>query len=420
MKAKNKKWYKLDNAAKIFPPNENKLDPKVFRFACELYESVDKDTLQYALDKTLEEYPVFHSSLKKGLFWYYLETSSVKPIVTEENKTLCEKINKELLFRVFYYKNRISLEVNHALTDGTGTLLFLKSLVANYLIKKHNIKSKIVIDKTSRYEKEADSFEKYYKKNNNIEIPKGKKAYNLKGEMYPERQLKVIEGTVSTDKIKKLAKSHNTTVTSYLASILIKSIGQTMSLKAKRKPVRITIPVNLRKYFKSNTVRNFFNTIILEYKFEETNDNLEQIIESVDKQLKDNLTKEKLSAQMNALAVLENIFVIRLVPLFIKDIVLKYFHKQSRKEQTIALSNVGIVEMPENLSEYIKLFDVFASTDSTQICMCSYLDNMTLSFTTHFVESEIEKNFFKELSDKGIEIEINTNIVEEDDYEEVL
>lgn len=420
MKAKNKKWYKLDNAAKIFPPNSNKLDPKVFRFACELYESVDKDTLQYALDKTLEEYPVFHSSLKKGLFWYYLETSSVKPIVTEENKTLCEKISKELLFRVFYYKNRISLEVNHALTDGTGTLLFLKSLVSNYLIKKYNIKSKIVIDKTSIYEKEADSFEKYYKKNNNIEIPKGKKAYNLKGEMYPERQLKVIEGTVSTNKIKELAKSYNTTVTAYLASILIKSIGQTMSLKAKRKPVIITIPVNLRKYFKSNTVRNFFNTITLEYKFEENNDNLEQIIKSVDKQLKDNLTKEKLSAQMNSLAVLENVFVIRLVPLFIKDIVLKYFHKQSRKEQTIALSNIGIVEMPEKLREYIKLFDVFASTDSTQICMCSYLDNMTLSFTTHFVESEIEKNFFKELSEKGIEIEINTNIVEDDDYEEVL
>lgn len=420
MKAKNKKWYKLDNAAKIFPPNSNKLDPKVFRFACELYESIDIDILQYALDKTLEEYPVFRSSLKKGLFWYYLETSSVKPIVTEENKTLCEKISKDLLFRVFFYKNRISLEVNHALTDGTGTLLFLKSLVSNYLIKKHKIKSKIVIDKTSIYEKETDSFEKYYKKNNNIEIPKGKKAYNLKGEMYPERQLKVIEGTVSTEQIKKLAKAHSTTVTSYLSSVLIKSIGQTMSLKAKRKPVIITIPVNLRKYFKSNTVRNFFNTITLEYKFEEGNDNLEQIIESVDKQLKENLTKEKLSVQMNALAVLENVFVIRLVPIFIKDIVLKYFHKQSRKEQTIALSNVGVVEMPEKLRDYIKLFDVFTSTDSTQICMCSYLDNMTLSFTTHFVESEIEKNFFKELSDKGIVVEINTNIVEDDDYEEVL
>lgn len=420
MKAKNKKWYKLDNAAKIFPPNETKKDPKVFRFACELYEDIDKSILQYALDRTLEEYPVFKSSLKKGLFWHYLETSSVIPVVTEEKNIVCDKMDKEILFRVFYYKKRISLEVNHALTDGTGTMEFLKSLVSNYLIKKYKIKSKIIMDKTSIYEKEIDSFEKYYEKLKKLEIPKGKKAHNLKGEMYPESQLKVIEGLVSTEKIKKLAKSYNTTVTAYFVSILIKSIGATMSIKEKRKPVIITVPVNLRKYFKSNTVRNFFNTITIEYKFEDGNDDIKQIVESVDKQLKENLTKEKLSAQMNALALLENTFIIRVVPLFIKDIVLKYFHNRSRKEQTIALSNIGIVEMPEKLQPYIKLFDVFASTDCTQLCMCSYLDNMTLSFTTHFIDSEIEKIFFKELSDKDIDVIIDTNIMEDNDYEEVL
>ena len=52
--------------------------------------------------------------------------------------------------------------------------------------------------------------------------------------------------------------------------------------------------------------------------------------------------------------------------------------------------------------------------------MCSYLDNMTLSFTTHFIDSEIQKNFFKELSEQDVEIVINTNIVEDDNYEEVL
>lgn len=420
MKVKNKKWYKLDNAAKIFPPNATRKDPKVFRFSCELYEDIDKKNLQNALDETLEEYPVFLSSLKRGLFWYYLETSSVKAIVEEEQNTICDKMDKELLFRVSYYKKRINLEVNHALTDGTGTLAFLKSLVSNYLIEKYKIKSKIIIDKASIHEKEIDSFEKYYEKSKKLTFPKGKKAYNLKGEVYPENQLKVIEGLASTDKVKKLAKQHNTTVTAYLISVLIKSIGATMSLKEKRKPVIITVPVNLRNYFKSNTVRNFFNTITIEYKFKADNDNLEQIIESVNKQLKESLTKEKLSEQMNALALLENIFIIRVVPVFIKDIVLKFFHKQSRKEQTIALSNIGIVDMPEKLQPYIKLFDVFTSTDCTQLCMCSYLDNMTLSFTTHFIDSEIEKNFFKELSEQDVEIIINTNVVEDESYEEVL
>lgn len=420
MKAKNKKWYKLDNAAKIFPPNATKKDTKVFRFSCELYEDVDKEILQYALEKTLEEYPVFLSSLKKGLFWYYLETSSIVPIVTEEKNVICNRMDKEILFRVFYYKKRISLEVHHALTDGAGTMEFLKSMVSHYLIKKHKIKSKIIMDKSSIHEKEIDSFEKYCEKLKKLEIPKGKKSYNLKGETYPENQLKVIEGLVSTDRIIKLAKEYGTTVTVYLISVLIKSIGTTMSIKEKKKPVIITVPVNLRKYFKSNTVRNFFNTVTIEYKFNNENDNLMTIIKEVDKQLKNNLTKENLSAQMNALALLENVFLIRVVPVFIKDLVLKYFHNSSRKEQTMALSNVGIVDMPEKLQSYIKLFDVFASTDCTQLCMCSYLDNMTLSFTTHFVDSEIEKNFFKELSSNNVDIMIDTNIVGDDDYEEVL
>ena len=139
MNKKVKKWYKLDNAAKIFPPTVSKKDTKVFRVACELYENVEKDYLQNALNKTLDEYPLFKSSLKKGLFWYYLETSSINPQVTLENKKICDQMDNDLLFRVSFYKKRINLEVHHSLTDGTGIISFLKSLVSNYLINKYNI-----------------------------------------------------------------------------------------------------------------------------------------------------------------------------------------------------------------------------------------------------------------------------------------
>ena len=420
MTRKDKKWYKLDNAAKIFPPTSNRRDPKVFRFACELYEDIDEKVLQEALDKTLEEYPLFLSSLKKGLFWYYLESSNVYPKVTKEENIICDRMDNELLFRVSYYRKRINLEVYHALTDGTGTLYFLRLLVVNYLVIKHKIKKQILVDTTSVYEKEIDSFEKYYKNSKKIKIPKNIRAYNLTGNKYPEDRLKVIEGLVSAKEIIKLAKEFNTTVTVYLSSVLIKSIGSTMSIKDKRRPVVVTVPVNLRKYFKSNTARNFFNTITVKYKFNEDNDNLENIIKSVNDQFKSNLTKEQLDSQMNSLAVLENVFIIRLVPVFIKDLVLKYFHERSRKEQTIALSNIGVVEIPEELQSYIKLFDVFASTDGMQICMCSYLDKMMLSFTSHFTNTEIQKEFFAELVKHNIEVTINTNVVEDNSYEEVL
>lgn len=419
MSNKVKKWYKLDNAGKIFPPTSDKNDPKVFRFACELYEDVDKLVLQNALDKTLEEFPMFLSSLKKGLFWYYLETSSVVPKVLEEENYICDKMDKDLLFRVTFYKKRINLEVYHALTDGTGAICFLKTLVANYLVEKHGIKEQVHIDTSSIYEKEMDSFEKYYSKVKGTKLPKNPKAYILKGRLYPEYRLKVIEGVVPTKEVIKLAKSYNTTVTVYLTSILIKSIGMTMTRK-ERKPVIVTIPVNLRKYFKSDTARNFFNTITVQYKFNNDNDNLDNIIKEVSAQFSAKLTKENLDKQMNSLAVLENIFILRLVPVFIKDLVLKYFYKKSRKEQTIALSNVGIVDLPDEIKDYVKLFDVFASTDCTQICMCSYLDNMTLSFTSHFISPEIQKNFFTELSNNNVDVVINTNEVEDISYEEVL
>lgn len=419
MNKKIKKWYKLDNAAKIFPPTSTKKDPKVFRISCELYEDVDEKILQDALNLTIEEYPVFLSCLKRGLFWYYLETSSVMPKVEEEKTLICDKMDPSFLFRVSYYKKRINLEMHHALTDGTGTIFFIKSLVTNYLKNKYNIKDKILVDNSSIFEKESDSFEKYYKKMHKLEIPKSKKAYNLKGDRYPEERLKVIEGVLPADKVLSCSKSYSTTVTIYLVSVLIKSIASNMSRKDKRKPIVITVPVNLRKYFKSNTARNFFSTINISYKSKNDNEKLDDIIESVSKQFQDKLDKEKLDRQMNDLALLENLFIIRIVPLFIKNLVLKYFHLKDKNNQTMTLSNIGIVEMPKELQKYIKLFDVMASTDKTQLCMCSYLNKMVLTFTTHLVDTEVEKNFFKELNSNDIEIVINDNVVE-DSYEEVL
>ena len=102
---RNKKvseWSKLDNAAKIFPPNSKNSDTKVFRFACELFEPVDKKVLQEALDITIEVFPLYKSIIKSGLFWYYFEKSRFKAVVTEENLPPCsnlyDKINKTYFF----------------------------------------------------------------------------------------------------------------------------------------------------------------------------------------------------------------------------------------------------------------------------------------------------------------------------------
>lgn len=400
------KWYRLDNAAKIFPPSRNKYDAKIFRFSCSLKENVDPDILSKALLKTLEEYPIFKSTLKRGFFWYYLEESKIESKVHEENLRPCSKFASGLLFEVTYYKKRINLEVNHALTDGTGTLIFLKSLVANYLNQKYKLISQEVINFGSVKDVKEDAFTKY--KNRKFKKAlKSKKAYQIKDDKYVENELKVIEGIVSVQDIKEKAKKYNATITEYLTSILIKSIASTRSENKSNKPIVITIPVNLRNYYPSYTVRNFFSVVNISYDYND--EDIETIILNVKEKFAKNLSKENVQNKMNNMATLEDIFILRLVPIFLKNLVLKVICKITDKYHTMTLSNIGIIEMPNIYENYIDYFDVFISTSTIQLCMCSYLNKMVLNFSSQFINSEIEKNFFRYLSSNGINVKINTN-----------
>ena len=403
-----KRWFKLDNAAKIFPPSSSKKDPKVFRFTCILKEDIDQPILQESVNEALDFFPNFKSILKQGFFWHYLETIDFNPIVKEEKKDICSPIyckkKKKLLFRVNYYKNRINLEVYHALTDGTGALEFLKTIVYIYISKKHNIKDLNFDYDASISEKSSDSFNKYYKFQLN-KIDEMKNVYKIKGEKLSK--MKVINGCMNTSELLNLAHKYNTTLTSLIVSIYILSIKENMDLKDENKYIYIDIPVNLRKYFKSQTARNFFSVLKLKYN---GSNELEDIIMYVDKYLKNELKKENLFKTMNKFASFEHNFLIRLIPLFIKNIVLKiivYFNKI-----TSSVTNLGIITVDENIKDYIDSFEVYVSTDKMQISMCSYLDKLNVSFTTIFVSTDIIKTFYRKLSELGIDIIITTNKVE--------
>ena len=137
------KWYELDNNAKIVPSTTKGSDTRVFRITCELKEEVNGALLQHALDRTVPDFPHFASVLRKGLFWYYLDSSNIHAVVQQENKPACAPIywdgRRRLLYRVNYYRRRINLEMFHVLTDGTGAFDFLRAIVCNYLKLAHSL-----------------------------------------------------------------------------------------------------------------------------------------------------------------------------------------------------------------------------------------------------------------------------------------
>lgn len=410
-------WSKLDNAAKAFPPTVKKSDTRVFRFSCELFEEIDEAILQKALDKAVMGFPHFLSVMRKGLFWYYLEQCDIKPVVLPETKMPCSQLYKSgyktLLFEVTYFRNRINLEIFHSLTDGLGGIQFFQAIVLEYLIQKHKTDFgedvPFLNNNSSLSERGKDSFFDYYKKGKDSNKVKKEKAYVFRGPRREDDSIIVMEGRLSVKAVLELAHKYNTTLTAFIISVFIYSIGKEMTESNRKLPVVIDVPVNLRKYFSSHTTRNFFAMISIKYNFKDKNDSFEEIIAAVSEAMKNEITKERLSHVMKSFAKLEHNAFIRIVPLPIKDFVISAERRKMDKVGTSVVSNLGAIDMPEAVRKYINSFSVISSTLSTQLCMCSYGDNLELGFTSSFIETERQKNFFRTLSELGLNVEIFCN-----------
>ncbi len=410
-------WTRLDNAAKIFPPTTNEKDTKVFRFVCELKEEVDKDTLQKALDKTIALFPMYQTVLRRGVFWYYFESTDLKPVVKEEYKLPCSMLyrqnRKNLLFEVTYYNKRINLEMYHAVTDGTGALGFLKTLVYYYITMFHeqDFEDKLPnLDYDASFsQKMDDSYLKHYSGDKKLDKIKITKAYRITGRRSIDNRIKVIEGEMSVKEVLELSHRYDTTLTIYLTALFIKAIYQDMPTRGRKNPVVLTVPVNLRTYFPSVTARNFFTTVTISYNFAKKSDRLEDIIEAVKDSFARELTEENLRTHMNRLSALEHNAFMRVIPLVLKDYILCFANYLSDKGITATLSNVGKVTITKELAPYIDMFDCFTSARRPQICMCSFGNQLVVSFASPFIGTDIQKNFFRMLTQEGVNISIASN-----------
>lgn len=411
-------WSRLDNAAKIFPPTSSRKDSKVFRFACELYETVDPQVLQHALDRTIVRFPFYKSILRRGMFWYYLEESEQRPIVKEENEYPCAPLYNAdrpgLLFRVCYYKKRINLEVFHALTDGMGAVHFLRTLVSFYLAEKHPdcTTGKFQLDEYDPSQEQIlqDAFEKYYDKDKKVRHKKANHAYRLRGTHLPDNRIGIIEGVLSVKDVLKNAHEYHASMSEFLTAVLLCSVNDGMAVRDRLHPAVITVPVNLRQFFPTQTARNFFGIIHIGYDFKGPAGSFPEVLAKVHSSFKKQLIPENMLEIINRYASLENNFLIKAIPLEAKIPCLKLAGRWEEREDTAAFSNIGKIAMPPEMAGFIRLFDAFVSTRHPQICLCSFGDTLAISYSSKLESTDLPRCFFRRLTDMGIDIEINSNL----------
>lgn len=408
-------WYSLDNAAKVYPPQASNDWNMVFRMAAVMKEPIDKDILNQALLDMVDRLPTFMVTIKKGFFWYYFERVEKNPKVQEGGKYPCRSISldgKNYLFRVLVENNRIACDFFHSLTDGTGGTIFLTTLITRYYeLKYGSIKdykcALNVLDKV-REEEIQDSFAHYATKGGYIkrEI---KHAYHMK-EKYTKESI-ITHVVMDANELKALAKKYGCTVTVFLTAVYSMAFLRRRAFDRDTRPYIIQIPINLRKRFPSETLRNFAYFTGIEISDMELS--LEETIKTVKEQLEKGTDMDFLQKSINANMRDEKNIFIRVAPIFLKDPVLKIVSGTLGEEGfTTVFSNVGNLNAPDELKRIVDRFEFVLKDDrSGGISMSgiTFNNKCVISFIRSVERSSIERDFVRELTALGLNIYVEGN-----------
>ncbi|MDD4163891.1 MAG: hypothetical protein PHD66_01530 [Eubacteriales bacterium] len=424
MKQKKLNWMRLDNAAKIFPAVKRKNWSNVFRLSATLKEPVDTLILQSALEVTVKRFPSMSVRISRGLFWYYLEEIEKVPGIKQDEPYPCSRMHfrdiRKCAFRVLYYRNRIAVEFFHALTDGNGGLVFLKTLIAEYLTQKYKKCFSCgygVLDRNQEPPESEleDSFLKYEGPVSSSR--KDTNSFRLTGTLERNEFLNITTGIIDVNAVLNKAKEYNVSLTAFLISVMIYSIMDIQNIEQPRikrqKPVKIMLPVNLRNYFASDTLRNFvlYITPGIDPRYGEFT--LEEIIKSVHHQMGFELTKKALNARLTTNVKAEKHLILKIMPLFIKNIALKLVYNMvGERKAALSFSNLGMVMLPEDISAYVDRLNFILGVQATLPSNCgvlSYKDKLYINFIRNIEEPVLEQKFFTNLKQLGITAKIESN-----------
>ncbi|HNX13303.1 MAG TPA: hypothetical protein PK854_02150 [Oscillospiraceae bacterium] len=423
-----KSWMKLDNAAKIYPAAKRRNWTALFRLSACLTEPVDPVALRAALESCAKRFPTFTLRLRRGMFWFYLEHIDGVPKIQRDVANPCVRMdlreNRGFMFRVRYFENTVAVEIYHVLTDGTGGFVFLKTLVAEYLRIKYGAvipRDTEILDcsEAPKPDELEDAFFKYAKSHT---APRGESsAYYFKGTLERPDVIHITNAQMPLDLLLAKAKEKKVTLTEYLTAVLILAIDKVQRAEGrpqrKLKPVKICVPINLRKFYPTHTLRNFSNY---------TNPGIDpryglfsfdEVLSAVHHHMGSEVTEKKLNAKIATNVQVEKVRVLRLMPLFIKNIAMKMTFKFVGDRQTSSsISNLGAVKLPPEMEQYVTRMDFILgplSRNRVIAAMLSYQNTVYFNFTRIIKETFIEREFFRMLVKLGIPVRIESNQIGE-------
>lgn len=416
-------WVRLDNAAKIYPAARRKNWSNVFRQSVTLTEQVDVAVLQSALDVTVRRFPSIAARLRKGVFWYYLQQIEQAPDIKEEYSyplTFMSKAEmRKCAFRVIAYENRIAVEFFHSLTDGSGALIFLKTLTAEYLEQKYGIAvpcEKGILDR--REAPKPEELEDCFLKNAGS-VPASRKdsnAWHMYGEPRKDGFLHVTCFQLPVENVLEMAHRYQVSLTVFMCAVMMQALTALQKEKnphGRQRPIKVLLPINLRQLFPSNTLRNFALYITPELDPRLGEYSFEEICKRIHHKMGLEVTAKHMGSIIATNVNDEKNPLLRLVPLPLKNAVMKaVFDSVGERKSCLSMSNLGRITVPTEMEGYIERFDFILGVQAAAPYNCgmlSYGDSIYVNFIRDIQDAELERHFFWVLQQMGLPVLVESN-----------
>lgn len=403
------KKFAIDNSAILYLALIRKHHTNIFRFSVTLTEKIDPVLLQSAVNQVHRRFPTVFSGLRPGFFRYQQVSAENPPVVTEDPGRLINMTRKEIgqcACRVYFRERDIILEGFHGITDGYGMIASLSTLAAAYLQLRHGLEipAGYPIFDVNEAPDSAETEDSYLKYANAkpLHLP-SRYSYQLPGS---DPKCGPVLNEVFSYPVEVLltaARKYGVSITALVSAVMAASI---MELQHSRKvkhlrPVRIMVPIDLRKIFPSKTLRNFILYALPTMEVSDHGGSIRDLAQQFSGQIKAHLEKDNLSGIIAYNVKTQNMPVFKLLPAGLKCGLMKLAYRFfGESNSSLTMSNLGNISFPEIMAPYVESFmlTMMPRVRSPYNCgMYSYNGTFFINLCRFPKKSELEGIFSRKL-----------------------
>ncbi len=350
------------------------------------------DNKKYTLEDNLLPFCVFHD---KG--------NVIRNIGTSET-------NWHLL-SVTYYKKTLMFDFHHLLGDGTGFIIFIKAVLYRYFQRIDvPVQNDGTIWTVAQPYNMTEGEEPYQHVRNAETRPPRWNNDQLEPFCVPKISDEedpadtVVLVRIPFNRLRGVFKQYDSSPVTFISPLFSHAIFEKYEDVIDDRTIFASVPVNLRPYFPTDTVRYFITLSELAYSRKLAQEDIEDLLRIQKSLLDDQTSKEVLAYR--AQNHIESMRQLRQMDMSLDDKIGLMDHRirTSMLKYTFVITNMGRIALPETMSQYISDFYPVLPTSLCPFTIASttWGNELVLCITQRMKDLDVCDRFVKVLNRMGI------------------